>query len=556
MTMKEQGVERTFAKDQTSIQQTATVNSTTQGTGFSGQNRSAASILRLQGTIGNHAVQRLLQPKLAINAPGDVYEREADRVAAQVMRMPLPTHACDCGGECAACKARESIRNNNLVQTRRVNATGMSVAPPAVEGVLRSPGKSIDEHARAYFEPRFGLDFSQVRVHTDEKAAESAHAIHAHAYTSGQNMVFGVGRYAPRTTSGRQLLAHELAHVAQQGGASRDRAQLRTHSSTGAPHIQRTLGDGHDLSSPRFSLILDLEAAFDGEMVIRAGSQGRGVQAIQQALYDLGHSLPAHGADGDYRAETKAAVKKFQRANPPLVDDGEVGELTMAVLNSRFASAPALPSAAVLSGPWNPACVCSVLCPWSPHTVDVLKSRITVKSFDSISWADEAWDGAAWIAAPFPGGGYHKRSIREIGVLNASCESVSETLYHEVLHAEQPTTHRTTLRDESYAYRIGEEFSIAMGLGGRSDLRSTDAQGREFADRAKVEAFVSTEYPSVAAGGTGEQIIGKAATLGEVRVRRANGTIYTRRAAVGEKVPGPMSISHEVTHPNTAWNCP
>jgi hypothetical protein len=132
---------------------------------------------------------------------------------------------------------------------------------------------------------------------------------------------------------------------------------------------------------------------------------------------------------------------------------------------------------------------------------------------------------------------------------------MAETLYHEVLHAEQPSSHATTLARESYAYRIGEEFSIALGLSGRPSLRSTDAQGREFADRTKVDAFVSTHYPSVVPG-SGDEIIGKGLGAGTVRVQHADGTISTRPAAVGEKVPGPMFTTNEVTHAKADWTAP
>jgi Putative peptidoglycan binding domain len=320
-----------------------------------------------------------------------------------------------------------------------------------------------------------------------------------------------------------------------------------------APVIQRTIGDGSDLTSPRFNLIEDLEAAFDAERSVKLNDTGRGVQAIQQALYDIGFSLPAHGADGHFGTETRDAVKAFQRANPPLAETGEVDQATMTKLNARFA-AFALPAAPARAATWTPACVRSIICPWSPRTIDVLRTRITLKSFDSISWADERWDGAAWVPAPFPGGGYNTGT--EIGVLNSSCEAMAETLYHEVLHAEQPTTHRTTLASESYAYRIGEEFSIAAGLGGRAGLRSTDPRGRQFADRAKVRSFVSTRYPSVPAGGGSDEIIGKAGAPGHVRVQRPDGSIYTRAAAVGESVPGPMTTVNETTHPSAAWTCP
>jgi hypothetical protein len=73
---------------------------------------------------------------------------------------------------------------------------------------------------RAFFEPRFGHEFSQVRVHTDASAAQSAHQVNANAYTVGHNIVFGKDRFSPGTDSGRRLLAHELVHVVQQGSSA------------------------------------------------------------------------------------------------------------------------------------------------------------------------------------------------------------------------------------------------------------------------------------------------------------------------------------------------
>lgn len=318
--------------------------------------------------------------------------------------------------------------------------------------------------------------------------------------------------------------------------------------------IQRRIGDGHDLTSTRFSLLEDLEAAYDSEQLVQVGSTGRGVQAIQHALYDLGFTTPEHGADGRFGAETRAAVRAFQRANPPLAPDGVVGPKTMEALDQRFGGAPPIPAEAQRGvSPWTPAVVRDILKPWSPHTVEVLRTRITLKSFDSISWADEVWDGSNWVVETFPGGGYNTGT--EIGVLNRDTnEQVSETLYHEVLHAEQPRRQTTTLARESYAYRIGEEFSIALGLGGRPDLRSSDPQGREFADPAKVDAFVASEYPSVPAGGGDEEIIGKASTHGHVEVQDSSGRISTRPAQVGDKVAGPMQTSGEVAIDPAVWS--
>ncbi len=91
-----------------------------------------------------------------------------------------------------------------------------AVTDPAVADSLRSPGRPLAPETRALMEPRFGCDFSHVRVHTDEKAAESARALHARAYTAGHDLVFAAGQYAPDHSAGQVLLAHELAHVVQQ----------------------------------------------------------------------------------------------------------------------------------------------------------------------------------------------------------------------------------------------------------------------------------------------------------------------------------------------------
>ena len=147
-----------------------------------------------------------LQAKLRISEPGDHYEQEADRVAEQVMRMP--DGVMDGG------------RGNSatpLVQRRAMGGgTGMMAAPLIVHDVLNSAGQPLDGATRAFFEPRFGHDFSQVRVHADGKAEESARAVNAHAYTVGTDIVFGNGQYVSGSSKGRRLLAHELTHVIQQ----------------------------------------------------------------------------------------------------------------------------------------------------------------------------------------------------------------------------------------------------------------------------------------------------------------------------------------------------
>jgi hypothetical protein len=127
---------------------------------------------------------------------------------------------CACGGaagldeKCGECQQKE------MGVQRLTDGTGSpAVAPTIVHEVLRSPGQPLDAATRADLEPRFGHDFSKVRIHSDSRAAASARAVAAHAYTVGSDLVFGASRYSPRTESGRKLLAHELTHVVQQGGS-------------------------------------------------------------------------------------------------------------------------------------------------------------------------------------------------------------------------------------------------------------------------------------------------------------------------------------------------
>lgn len=181
-----------------------------------------------------------VQPKLAINKAGDEFEQEADRISAQVMRKSEPQlqrSACACGGACSKCQSVQAGHDHERVQTRSIGSgdARQSAAPPLVHEVLRAPGQPLDASTRAFMEPRFGHDFSHVRVHTDESAAESARAINAHAYTLGNNIVFGHGRFDADGTEGRRLLAHELTHVIQQSAGHAPRAVARQTADADPP---------------------------------------------------------------------------------------------------------------------------------------------------------------------------------------------------------------------------------------------------------------------------------------------------------------------------------
>ena len=139
--------------------------------------------------------------QLAIGALSDPSEQEADRIAGQVMSM----------NSSSTIDARPPARFQHGPKSSTETAV-----PPVVADSLRSPGRPLAPDVRAFMEPRFGCDFSRVRVHGDDKAAESARALHARAYSVGHDLVFAAGQYAPDHSAGKILLAHELTHVVQQ----------------------------------------------------------------------------------------------------------------------------------------------------------------------------------------------------------------------------------------------------------------------------------------------------------------------------------------------------
>lgn len=328
------------------------------------------NLLFLQRTVGNHEVVRFLQRRMKVSQPGDAYEREADRVAEQVVQMKAGEVAesalarkaatarqesgvkvgrveLSAGGEvrrqasveeerrkrpeeeaAVQMKAAEgngymqrqgmteeekrkrpeeegavqmkSVVDGGLMQRQAmpeedekrkrpeeeaavqmkpmqeggvihrqsvveeeerrkrpeeaaaIQAKEESGQAPASEPEIESQinhvqgggGEPLAEAVRADFEPRFGVDFSGVRVHKGAQAAEAARAINARAYTTGNDIVFAAGEYAPGTTEGKHLLAHELTHVVQQGGAARfvqqekdpDRRKADRVASAGRPN--------------------------------------------------------------------------------------------------------------------------------------------------------------------------------------------------------------------------------------------------------------------------------------------------------------------------------
>lgn len=156
----------------------------------------------LTGECAECKSKKRLQTKLAIGASNDPLEQEADRVADQVLAAPTNPAVSGAPPQIQRFAGQQSAPTGTL--------------PASVDRVLASSGRPLEPTTRQDMEQRFGHDFSQVRVHADANAAESARAVNALAYAVGHHVAFDTGRYSPQTEAGGRLLAHELAHIVQQ----------------------------------------------------------------------------------------------------------------------------------------------------------------------------------------------------------------------------------------------------------------------------------------------------------------------------------------------------
>ena len=304
------------------------------------------------------------QPKLTVGVPKDRFEQEADRVADRVMRMPEPVAQGPINSgapaaegiqrKCSECE--EEVRRQPLeeeeeeLQMKRAPGAAPEIGPglQARIGGLRGGGQPLPPSIRGFFEPRFGYDFRQVRVHTNGTSADLARSINARAFTVGQGIVFGAGAYQPNAPEGRRLIAHELVHTLQQAGSV---SEFRKAPGAAPRRIQRD-ADGEsiepaELKSHRFQNDPILDLVRRNLKTLKNGSRGfqtnKAVKKIQLALIDAGFPLPKFGPDGLFGSETEGAVKAFQKFKrlPKEDRDGKVGPVTLGLLDEHFSTGAA-----------------------------------------------------------------------------------------------------------------------------------------------------------------------------------------------------------------------
>ncbi|MCP4115374.1 MAG: DUF4157 domain-containing protein [Desulfobacteraceae bacterium] len=179
-------------------------------------------IHHLQRTIGNRAVQRLIQAKLDVSQPGDAYEQEADQFARRIVTMPTPQ--AQPANQPQAMPRQEDKKPVQMksptesVAQREAKSGEAGEVGDDIEQQLNQSignGSALPDHTRSFMEPRFGTDFSDVRIHTGHKARQMNKALSAQAFTVGSDIYYGPGK----SPSDLELTAHELTHVVQQRGA-------------------------------------------------------------------------------------------------------------------------------------------------------------------------------------------------------------------------------------------------------------------------------------------------------------------------------------------------
>ncbi len=169
-----------------------------------------------------------IQAKLAIGQPADVYEQEANRIADMILQCQCTTPECE---EEGVIRRQIDEEEEKPIQMKQMSPDlHVENSQDISEQILHQKciGRALEPETRKFMESRFGYDFGEVRIHTDNQAEVMARNLNAEAFTIGRDVYFGSGRYNPATNSGQRLVAHELTHVVQQSHQPRLQRLVRT----------------------------------------------------------------------------------------------------------------------------------------------------------------------------------------------------------------------------------------------------------------------------------------------------------------------------------------
>jgi len=469
---------------------------------------------------------------------------------------------------------------------------------------------------RAFFEPRFRHDFSRVRVHRDAPAARSARDVSAQAYTVGHHVVFGRNRFQPGDSDGRELLAHELAHVVQQGSAaSRTPGSLApgNHGKLRRRNIFEEFaglfaGDDYDEQTLQEYLSLlrrtqSIEDFTDSDnkarAVVNAWHRGNSPYVLTQDLKALliREMLSGFTGDDDERATLELLERSY---NFELSHIFGAGGVTVDALNSafqgpqqdcladffsrRFEGGEAAMAAGTirptgfptrfgdevptqcafdvqfpgLGVEWSMPCVLGILCSEDQQVVQDL-TRFDVQSVITIEVDHWEYQGGGWSISETRnpvGSANASASPPEIRLLRSrSCPQAARTIVHEVRHQNQPAGSRFQREQDAYTYT--EQWAIDRGLPGYGNgFRVADPQTHSHGiDQGAVDAYVRQRYPGTSGSPT-ETIVGHRSGDDFTEVSPVSGANTFRAPQPGDSHWGDPRFRGSQPIPASDWACP
>lgn len=250
-----------------------------------------------------------LKSNLPVSQPSDHAEQQADQIADQVMQSSSQLGAIN--------QSQSASVQRKSANTKTETSKSTDAAVP------QQQGQPLNETTRSFMEPRFGEDFSNVRVHTDSSAQQSARALDAKAYTVGNDIVFGNGEYKPESESGKHLLAHELAHVVQSNDSTINRQMI----------YRQPTGDAGDLAAIEAEIEQwSMYVGFGGPAAGAAMMKIAELERRRNALLSRGVGAPA--ATTKPKEKTKPKPVEPAPTGPyPVATDWSGGDMTQLELD-------------------------------------------------------------------------------------------------------------------------------------------------------------------------------------------------------------------------------